>query len=364
MNIELLAEHLLSDENEFEIIKGKVHCESCNRFWLDICPSLKLPSNDMSALCHFPHVSIPSFMRYDIRVSICTYTQRQIFNLLEALHWVAVCDVTFVSKTERWRTECQHLFELAMYRAVELGMSENTLDILDYDLYRTVSTFAGTDIESANATYGYCHDIAAFVTEFLKEMYKDIHPVPPGPRVNYERLKKLIVSHGSMIDDKDLVRSRRTYFENFIVTPALKRVHRRKHPLNATPASRDIIVAKHEKFYMMHGQTKEEILRCRLATDETISIIDRISLDCLFNRECVAYASRGGDPVQPMFGPGYPNIRYMRTRGVWSVQASHDSERVGYPSLIEAFCYARLKNPVPKKGSVPLSCLDEYILTD
>jgi len=362
MDISKLVDHLCSTDSQYEIIKGRVNCPACNRFWLEVAPTLIIPSHDTRALYDFPYVNIPETWQHYIDRPIFEYCQREIYDLIEGIHWHVVCDCTFIAKDDRWRKECMELFELAMYRAVQLGMSENIPDVLDYDTFRIVTEFPGTDVKRVSPNYAYFHDIATLITEFLKEMFVDRDPVPMGPPVEYDFLRTKIVDNAARVTDADLVKFRRVYHEDLTVTPGLKQVHRRKNPLNNRPASRDVIVSKRSSVYQIHCESKEHILNCRRTTKQPgASIVDLISLDALFTRECVSQSARTCNPAAVLFRSGFPNIRYARTRALWVVRLNADDIGVGYRGLIEAFAYARTMNPTPKKGSDDISCFDSLL---
>lgn len=348
-----LLEHLNCDEQILDRkpieIKGRVMTLSCNRFWLDVVPTLPRQCADRRALRDFIHIRILRHWISDISKPILHYTQREILLLVEGLEWHIGSDVYFRERTPAWQKQVIHMLELCMLRCVYFfRLGECPVDSLDSEDYRDANSTFG-EVKFATVNYSYLFETETLLTNTMVCCFEDRHPIPRGPPMNVDRIRLTVFGYADKMGEPDVRRTRREYYHELIVTPAQRAVHYHRVPFDINPSMRTILAYKHESIACDPVTSKDEILGQRGSVDAMIS------LDAMFVFYCRSLRRKTGDPLYALQDtPGYPRVYFNRLHALWVLETDPHT-RIGYYSLTELYVFMRTNHPhITTKGLVKL----------
>lgn len=351
-----LLDHFNCDEPNLDRkpieIKGRVMTISCNRFWINVVPTLPVNCADTRALRHFIHLRILPQWVCDAAKPILHYSQREIVLLVEGLEWHAGSDIYFRNRTPVWQKQVFQLMELCMLRCVYFfRLGECPVDVLDSDEHRDVNSTFGK-IEFATVNYAYLFEMETLMTGTFVSCYESRHPIPLGPPVHIDRVRSFVFGYAEKMGEPDIRRTRRDYYHELIVTPAQRAVHYHRVPFDINPSLRTILAYKHEAIAGDAVTSKDEILGQKSGIDAMIS------MDSMFTFYCRSLKRKSGDPLHALRDlPGYPKVHFNRLHALWVLEIDPHTI-IGYYSLVELYVFMRTTYPdLTLKGPIKLDII-------
>lgn len=220
----------------------------------------------------------------------------------------------------------------------------------------------------ASVSLVWLYDIDTITGYFWQEAFEHektgITPRIPSPP-ELGTIRNFLFENARACNKEVVVRFRRVWYDDLIVTASHLRIYKRKSPLSLRPASREVMIYKNETLYVTH---------CTSVDDITMKLVDgdidqmwRINTDAMFFFFATSLSDK--DVCKAVYCPtrrectSYPSIYRNRIRNHWEL-AMNANTRFQATSFTAAFAYMRVWMRQHKvssmKGSVPLDVMDEY----
>ena len=360
--VQVLAEEDTID-SELLFVRGRLTCERTCVFWEKVAQNsigMGIVVDDARTIQEFMLIRLNEqwILRGPedepmIPKPILSYTQRESLLLLEGLHWHVFSDVFFVHRSFEWYRQVLQVAELVIYRLICIGMSSSDV-VLDYTEYRTLTP--------CRVNFAFLFDVECYIRELLT-ILKDDEPCVRNKLENVQvaqndQLIKTMVASVDKVREDEIVRLRRIYYEDLVVSEGMRRIFRRTHQYNLKPVSREILVNKLGINYGVHCKTKADVLFPRLQDEQILQVI---SFDSVFLMYCRSVKT--GSPIEVLIQkPGFPRIRYVRTLACWVVEATEDSPLVYCISMLSAFVVFRTRHTdIREKHTTKLDIFDHLL---
>jgi hypothetical protein len=423
--LSLLTDHCTNwhERNQIKTVGGRERCDSMVTFAL--CATARVDKTDsMKTLEDFPLVKIHDCFLHDSIPIMRMYLQ-QASSLMEGLQWHVCSDIFFTGRTEAWWKQVMELFRLLTSRcfqfiqgeweapilnvkeyrvehkrlvgrqAEEVDLSEYRFEEEDEEKRKRMKMSSSTKTTTTTATViiregeekkevkpvhlamavvseTYLYDQDCRITSMWNTAFDhDYYPLPPSIGVvdiaNF--VSWLLGKYIQEIKEDEVLRFRRIWLEDLIVTDSYRRIHKRISPLTEKPASREIIIYKNDQLYddmLKTYPTSRKDVQTKPATGNAKknNLIYRISVDSMFFLYAKSLHPNPGDVCEAVYRKNramphernvtYPFIFRNGHRGVWELVMS------------ETECFAFMRKQMRENGiscmigDVNLSAVDSY----
>lgn len=198
-------------------------------------------------------------------------------------------------------------------------------------------------------------DIDSTTTPFLLYAFHHEHETPPEPipSHNLERFRIWLFAETRKESESEVVTFRRKWYEDLIVMESYKRIFCRRNPMDPRPASRAIIINKHEELHHQHCKSLDEV--CDMYAENELL---RMNTDAMvFMKSRSLGSTPGGDFVQAVYRKSFMDVKGEELciyrdpiRNGWILYFSPDRRFIAR-SFTAALVYMRLRMRMLQMGN-------------
>lgn len=394
--------------------------------WLRAVTAELCEEDDPRTTADFPLVRIHPSWLHEPPEPILRMDMRSLMDALTGLEWHVFSDPGHRPRVAAWWRQVKSMAKLLFYRCVHFVQHDAwELSVLNVESYREttdvdamalynahagtasdeLAAYASDDegeapvrpfrslaptlaqtampsliVQTARVSEVWIYDVDAIFSNFwLEAQAHDTAPpvdesVPARPDI--ARLRKFLFDFAAAVTESEVVRSRRVWFEELLLTDSYRRIFRRTSPFNARPAAREIILSKSDLVYPAPCTTFKEITTRLVKGD--VSLHMRVSTDALFEFHSRSLALGSGDLYKALFAKSrravhtsterdsvlFPCIYRDPIGNFWEVACrrgvyARDDSFTGAFARLRA--WQRLHGVSAEKGAVRLDVLDAHI---
>lgn len=248
------------------------------------------------------------------------------------------------------------------------GKQEN---VTIYDANRERSEEDKNKLTIAYTSLKWLFDIDTITTSFLLYAYHHERVTPPEPipdNINLIKFRTWLFAEIKKEPPAEVLTFRRIWYDNLIVPESYLRIFCRKNPMDPRPASRAIIMSKHEEFHQEHCKSVEEV-----CDENATGVLSRMNTDAMVFMKARSLSSSTGNITTVVYRKTFMDVKgedlciYRDPiRNGWILYFSKDRSFIA-KSFTAAFVYMRMRMRMLNMGNFKdeydISVWDAYFFT-